>query len=121
MYSIAAPIMNKIANESSLKTPLAKRLFPMKQDRLHQALDAMESKLTKEGLPMKVATALMSVGPFLWEKKAIADFVRKNPTYLDTLPDLASVPEAVIMATKEFSLNESQQKLLAEQLQNPPT
>jgi hypothetical protein len=119
MYQIAAPILNRIAQQGELQTALAKRLFALNQEKLGEALEAQETKLQKEGTPRKVAVALLTVGPFLWENQAVAKFVLANPSYLDVLPDLADEQEAVIMATKEYSLNTPQQKLLTELLQNP--
>lgn len=121
MYAVAAPILNRIAKSEDLKSPIAKRLFPLDQEKLNAALETEEKKLEAKGVDPKVALALLTVGPMLWENRAIQSFVRKNQTYLGTMPDLSEPNEALLQATHEFSLNTSQQAQLQPLLVTPLT
>lgn len=121
MYSVAAPIWNRVAKEQPLQTPMARALFPLDQEGLNQALEAREMALTSQGFDPKVASAYLTVAPLLWEKAALATFSRDHPGLSDALPEVVSPAEATSLATQEYSLTGSQQKILTGLLMKPPT
>ena len=121
MYQVAAPIWNQVAKAAPLKTQLGRSLFHLNQDQLNRSLAQREKSLSKQGVPLKVATAFLTVAPLLWEHPAIAKFKEQNPQLESNLPDLADSGEATVLATKEFGLTASQQKQLQTLLQKPPT
>lgn len=121
MYSINARTWNLVAQAAPLRTEFARRIFPLDQEQMNNALNQEEDSLRAQGVPSEVALALVQVGPLLWENPAIMVFVANNPNFLGTLPDLATVSEAVSRATQEFSLTTSEQKVLARLLRKPPT
>lgn len=121
MYSVAAPIWNRIAQEQELQTPLARSLFPLSQDRLNEALEARELAMQDKGIDSPVATAYLAMAPLLWEKAALAAYSRDHPGIADSLPNVVSPAEATLLATKEYSLTEPQQRTLSALLTIPPT
>ena len=119
MHSIAAPILNKIAATQTLQTAFAKRVFPLDVEAKEAALEAEEAKLHKAGVPLAMGAVLLTVGPLLWENRALMKFVAQNPKFQETIPDVATSQEAVMLATREFRLTTFQQQQLAKLLAHP--
>lgn len=121
MYGISAAVWNRVAREQPLQTDMAKSLFPMDQVDLNEALQGREVDLQARGVEPKVASAYLTVAPLLWENKALSGFSRDHPGLSDSLPNVVSPGEAAMLATKEYSLNVSQQQSLQQLLMTPPT
>ena len=121
MYGVAARVWNQVAKEQPLQTGMARSLFPLSQDKLNEALEARELALQQKGVEPRVASAYLTVAPLLWEKAALAAYSRDHPGIEGALPEVVSPAEATLLATKEFSLTESQQRTLQQQLMTPPT
>ncbi len=69
---------------------------------------------------MAVVGSYLKVMPLLWEREAIAAFVEQSPELMTALPNLEDAEEAVMVATMDYRMDESQQKQLPELLQTPP-
>ena len=121
MYGIAASVWNRVAKEQPLQTNMGKALFPLDQESLNLALQSREGQLQEQGIDPVVASAFLTVAPLLWENKALSGFSRDHPGLSDSLPNVVSPGEATLLATKEYSLNVSQQQSLQQLLMTPPT
>ena len=119
MHQIAARVWNEIAEQGDLKTAWAKRVFPMNASRMDRALNLATEKLEKTQPPL-VAAAYLMVMPLLWEQDAIVEYLGEHPEMSAALPEVTAVDEAVMLASREFPLDESQQKRLAALLAEPP-
>ena len=64
-----------------------------------------------------VASAFLDLKPLLIERRAITRFMLDHPEFLQALPEIASVSEAVIYASMDRPLSPMQQKVLARLLQ----
>lgn len=91
----------------------------MTEARMSKALEIKEKALSKADRPM-VAAAYLLVMPLLWENEAITAYKAKHPAEADALPEVTAVDEAVMLATREFPLDVSQQRRLASLLADPP-
>jgi hypothetical protein len=120
MHQVATRVWNEIGETVHLRTDWAKQIFPLPDDQMEKALSLEEKRLMQKDRPIVVSAYLM-VMPLLWERDAIAQFKAMNPNLMAALPEVESVQEAVMLASSEFPLDDSQQKRLAKLLQTPPT
>lgn len=121
MYSVAAPVWNRIAQEQQLQTPMARSLFPLSEPKLTEALEARELAMQQQGIEPAVAVAYNATAPLLWENQALQAHARANPDLQAALPDVGSPSEAALLATREYSLTAPQQRALMQLLAKPPT
>ena len=119
MHQIAVKVWNEIAEQGDLNTAWAKRVFPMSEAKMDRALSLATDNLQKTH-PSLVAAAYLMVMPLLWERDAIVEYVTDHPEMTSALPEVTAVDEAVMLASREFPLDESQQKTLAALLAEPP-
>lgn len=120
MYSVASPIWNEIAETQQLRTSWAQQVFPLPDEQQAQMLHQEEDRLAKETDSI-VAAAYLKVMPLLWENEAISRFKEGHPELEAALPEILTVPEAVIIASRDLPLDKSQQAKLTEMLQKEPT
>ena len=59
-----------------------------------------------------VAASYQDVKPLLLENEAISRFTQAQPMYREALPEVTSIAEALILASMERPLSQTQQKLL---------
>lgn len=71
-----------------------------------------EYKTLKRLADPEVAMAFQDMKPLLLERRAISQFTQEHPQFRPTLPEIASVSEAVIYASMDRPLNQTQQKAL---------
>lgn len=118
MYQAATAIWNEIAASQPLSPPWAS-LFRLNQSELTSALEKMELELESQGADARTTRAYLTVAPLLGENEAISSFLEETHR-LDlraALPEVVSVNEAVLLASREFPLNPSQQEQLTQLLQ----
>ena len=112
MYQAPAQIWNQVAKQP-LRTRLAKRMFPLSQDKLMAALQREEDALIKDGTDPLVASVYLMMAPLLWEQKAISKAgVNLTP--------VVAVDEAVRLAANDYPLTEFQKAQLAQMLATEP-
>ena len=120
LTSVAAPIWNEIARTQPLKTEWARKAFAMDQAEM-AALEDREYQALKRRVAPVVASAFLDLKPLLIERRAITRFTLEHPEFLQALPEIASVSEAVIYASMDRPLSPMQQKVLARLLQDDLT
>jgi hypothetical protein len=68
-----------------------------------------------------LAAAYLKVMPLLWEAAAISQFLIQNPNLSPSIQPIETANEAVMLVSRDFPLNESQQSRLLKLLQTAPT
>ena len=116
LTSVAAPIWNEIAKTQKLKTAWARKAFAMDAEAMSE-LENSEYLAAKEKTNSWVAASYCDLKPLLLESLAISKFTQVQPQYRMALPEVLSISEAVILASKERPLNPTQQKQLSALLQ----
>ena len=111
MLQVAAPIWNQVAKEG-MRTSLGRRMFHLSQDQLTDRIQREAENLQGRGFHPRVVRAAQTVAPLLAERHAISSYLVKHPQYSQALPEVNSVQEAIILASKEFLLTTPQQKEL---------
>lgn len=121
MYQAPTPIWNEIAATQQLRMPLWRRLFQSKD--LPTALEPLEAKLEKAGADARVTRAYLLTAPLLDENVAVSRYIEQTgqDSLRSSLPELTTVNEATILASKEFSLSTSQQNKLRKLLLDAAT
>ena len=113
LTSVAAPIWNEIAKTQRLRTRWARRVFLLPTDQAMAEEEGREYKTLKRKVGPEVAMAFQDVKPLLLENVAISRFTLDHPELRQALPEIVSVAEAVIIASKDRPLSQTHQKLLA--------
>ena len=117
LTSVAAPIWNEIAKTQRLRTRWARRAFLLPTDQ------EMAEEVDKEFHPLEkkvgstVASAYLCVKPLLLENVAISRFTLDHPELRQALPEVVSINEAVILASQDYFMSQTQQNLLRKLLQ----
>lgn len=80
--------------------------------------ELVDKPLEKMGADNRVILAYRLVAPLLMENEAISAYLEETqqPTLRASLPEVISVNEAVILASMEYPLTQSQQKQLTQLL-----
>ena len=120
MYQAPAAIWNEIERTQTLQTQFAARMFHLDDEELDKGLEAEAAELVAEGVSPALAASYLKVMPLLWENEAIANYLVDHPRAMAALPNVADVSEAVIVASNDYRMDESQKKQLAELLKAPP-
>lgn len=118
MYQVPMQVWNQIALSQPLSQPWA-TLFRLEPDQLPVKLDELVDKpLAQLGADNKVTLAYRLVAPLLVETEAISSYLEETQqqTLRQSLPELTSVNEAVILASMEYRLTPSQQQKLSQLL-----
>jgi hypothetical protein len=78
---------------------------------LPTALEPLETRLEQMGIDSRVTRAFLLVKPLLDENLAISRFVEQTGRIdlRSSLPEVQTVNEAIILASREFNLMPSQQ------------
>jgi hypothetical protein len=114
---------NEIAQSQALSQPWA-TLFRMTPEELPAGLDKLvDQPIEAQGADNRTVLAYRLVAPLLLENVAISDYLgMTNQLNLRaSMPELTSVNEAVILASKEYRLTASQQAKLTQLLQQAYT
>ena len=111
LTSVATAVWNQVAETQQLKTAWAKKAFALNSEEMQQAEDK-EYKALARAVGHDVAASYQDVKPLLLENEAISRFTRAQPMYREALPEVTSIAEALILASMERPLSQTQQKLL---------
>ena len=111
LTSVATAVWNQIAEMQQLKTAWAKKAFALNPEEMQQAEDK-EYKALARAVGHDVAASYQDVKPLLLENEAISRFTQAQPMYREALPEVTSIAEALILASMERPLSQTQQKLL---------
>lgn len=118
MLQVNAALWNAIARTGQCRTPIG-QLFSLTQEQQNQAHEREANRLEQLGVDPEVALAYLTVAPLLAERKAIADYKRMHSANLslaDVLPEVNTIQDAVILATRQHRLNREQATQLTELL-----
>ena len=118
MQQVPMPIWNQIAQSQPLSQPWA-TLFRLTPEELPSALIKMVDQPAEAmGADNKTVLAYRLVAPLLQENEAISQHLLEvnQPSLRQSLPELTSVNQAVILASLEYRLNPSQQAKLTQLL-----
>jgi len=112
MHQCPTPIWNEIARTQKLRSPLWAGLFAATD--LPTALQPLEATLEAQGADVRTIRAFLLVAPLLAENLAISRYVEQTgrTSLRNSLPEIVTVNEAMILASQEFSLKPSQQTAL---------
>lgn len=122
MQQVPAEIWNEIAMSQPL-SPFWRQVMETPAEQFDQAIalvDAQAEKLTKDS---KVILAYRLTAPLLMETEALSAFIVETgqQSLRQSLPELTSLNEAVMLATSEYRLTPAQQKQLAQLLTAQPS
>lgn len=121
MHQVPQPIWNEIAKTQKISRPLWSRLFRAKDPQ--PLLDDLEAKLEAAGCDARMIRAYLLVAPLLDESQAISRFLEKTgrTDLRNSMPELTSPNEAVMLASQEYRLTLSQTRKLRSLLSAFPT
>lgn len=111
LTSVATAVWNQIAETQKLRTAWAQKVFALNSEEMQQAEDK-EYKALARAVGHDVAASYQDVKPLLLENEAISRFTQAQPMYREALPEVTSIAEALILASMERPLSQTQQKLL---------
>ena len=123
MYQAPMQAWNEIAQSQALSQPWA-TLFRMTPEELPAGLDKLvDQPIEAQGADNRTVLAYRLVAPLLLENVAISDYLgmTNQLSLRASMPELTSVNEAVILASKEYRLTASQQAKLTQLLQQAYT
>ena len=123
MYQAPMQAWNEIAQSQALSQPWA-TLFRMTPQELPAGLDKLvDQPIEAQGADNRTVLAYRLVAPLLLENVAISDYLgmTNQLSLRASMPELTSVNEAVILASKEYRLTASQQAKLTQLLQQAYT
>lgn len=118
MHQVPMRVWNEIAMSQPLSQPWV-RLFRATPEQFPAMLDELVDKpLEQQGADNRVILAYRLVAPLLMENEAISAYLEETqqPTLRASLPEVTSVNEAVILASMEYPLTQSQQQKLTQLL-----
>lgn len=114
MHQVPTVVWNEIAKSQPLSEPWA-TLFRMKDEELEQGIETMvDAPAEKAGADNRTVLAYRLTAPLLVENAAISAYLEETQqsSLRTSLPELNSVNEAVILASMEYRLTQSQQAKL---------
>ena len=114
---------NAIAASQPLHEPW-KTLFRMADDELIEGIHRLLDKTAEDaGADNKTVLAYRLTAPLLLENEAISAYIvaTDNASLRTSLPELTSINEALMLASQEYRLNESQQDNLRQLLNDACT
>ena len=123
MYQAPMQAWNEIAQSQALSQPWA-TLFRMTPEELPAGLDKLvDQPIEAQGADNRTVLAYRLVAPLLLENVAISGYLgmTNQLSLRASMPELTSVNEAVILASKEYRLTASQQAKLTQLLQQAYT
>lgn len=123
MYQTPMAVWNEIAKSQPLSQPWA-TLFRLEPDQLPAKLAEMVDRPAEEaGADNETVLAFRLVAPLLVETEAISSYLEETRQSIlrASLPEINSVNEAVMLASMEYRLTPSQQKMLTKLLKKALT
>jgi len=122
MTYIDTEYWNAISKMSNVKYYIFYRIFSLNDDVFIKFIDRAYELLIENGYSHKAASSFIDVSPLLFENKAISkslhNFEHKYFELRNTLPEILSVNEAMILMTQEKMLNDLQKDELFKMLQD---
>lgn len=121
MYQQPAAVWNLVAVSAPAATQTFGRLFGMDQADLDAALQSLTARLERVEKDPAVVRAWLTVAPLLFENEAISRACEAGggATLRQALPEVTTVNEALMLASQEFMLDQSQTSKLRELLTMP--
>lgn len=121
MHQCPQPIWQEIARTQQISRPLWKRV--MSADDPQPMLTRLEADLEETGADARTIRAFLLVAPLLDESEAISRYVEASgrTDLRNSLPEINSPNEALILASQEYRLIPSQIQRLKKLLQTFPT
>lgn len=118
LNSIATPIWNEIAKTQQLRTEWGKKAFALDQAGMVDLVEKEYLELKKQGIPVETCKAFLDLKPLLLENVAISRHIQQtdNPSLRQALPEVTTINEAVILASRDQPLTTFQQRQLSELL-----
>lgn len=120
MHQHPAPVWNAIAEMQPLQTDWAEQMFPMPQEALDVAMDQEQTRLAGEMGSDRLAMAYLAVMPTLWEAPAVQAFKASGHYLSDGVTVMETVQQAVIAASRDYSLTTREQAQLEKKLRQMP-
>lgn len=117
MLNVPQEIRNQLARLPMLHPALKAILAMESEDNADQALQKLARKMV--GFSPTIQHAWMTVAPLLLENEAIDRFVRKNPDWRMTLPEILTISEALEIAQVDYLLTKGELETLAAALEKP--
>ena len=114
MQQVPMGVWNEIAKSQPLSQPWA-TLFRLEPDQLETQMERLvDGPAQAMGADNRTLLAYRLTAPLLAENEAISAYLLEmdRQELRNSLPELTSVNEAVILASQEYRLNASQQKKL---------
>jgi|ERR1017187_3122180 hypothetical protein len=106
MDQVLQEIWNQIAEEETLKTKWAQRMFNIPPNEIEDELDKEYNRIMTKVKNQITAFAFIEIFPLLAENEAIENFLSNHPRFLEQkiLSPLWSIKEAIYIASKEFQM-----------------
>ena len=114
MRQVAMRYWNEIAETGLVKREPWATLFRLPAEELSPALEKLDAELEKAGADARTILGYRLVAPLLLENVAVSAYIEQTgQTHLrSSMPELLDLTEAVMLASQEYRLSESQQLLL---------
>ena len=114
MYQAPTAIWNEIAQSQQLKHQAMQTYFLMDPEELMAALDREDAELEAQGADPATIRAYHLTAPLLLENEAISRYIQQSNQHFlrNSLPELVTTNEAIMLAIAEYSLTSSQTKML---------
>ncbi len=114
MHQVPTDVWNEIARSQPLSEPWA-TLFRMSPEEMPAGIEKMmDAPAEKAGADNRTVLAYRLTAPLLVENEAISAYLEETQqsSLRMSLPELTSVSEALILASTEYRLTQSQQAKL---------
>ena len=114
MQQVPMRFWNEIAQTQEMKSPLWAAMFSLSPEQLSGATDDLTKALKLLVQDERVMLAYLLAAPLLVENEAISRYlIETDSLHLrSSMPELQTVGEAVILASREYRLKPSQQRQL---------
>lgn len=112
LLTVPPTVLQGIKNTGLMATPQLSAIFSMSAPELMEKHEQLALSLTKQGVNRSTALAYLDVMPLLIERRAISEYVRRNPDLMGALPNLETPEEAAEVGAAERDLTPGQAGVL---------
>lgn len=113
LLTLPPEVLQGIVTTGLMASPQLSAIFSMStHQQLAQKHEQLTESLTKQGLDRSTALAFLDVMPLLLERRAISEYVRRNPDLMGALPNLETPEEAAEVGAMERRLTAGQKGVL---------
>lgn len=118
MFNLSQTIWNEIGQQPEMRSFHMKKMFMASDEDCDRILGETIDCMRRLGIKYKVILAYLKVAPLLHEGQAIQSWVKSSgdPELQASLPEIATVADAVALMDREFMLSEADQARLTELL-----